>query len=114
MNGGLIWYENHPRFSERFFFLVGGGCQHTEVTVKTTTKDYGDENSWALGSCTSNVEFEDNKTVSQTCCLAKGTYTLECKDTWEDGWHGGFVEINGKKYCENFNDGHKATRSVTI
>jgi len=92
----------------------GGGCQHTQVTVKTTTKDWGYENSWTLGSCSSSGQFENHKTVSQTCCLAKGTYTLECKDTYGDGWHGGFVKINGKKYCGKFKNGHKTTKSVTI
>jgi len=89
-------------------------CQRTEVTVKTTTKDYGNEVSWALGSCTNNGEFESHKSVSQTCCLPQGSNTLECKDTYDDGWHGGFVEINGNKYCEDFRSGHKTTRSITI
>ena len=92
----------------------GGGCQHTAVTVKTTTKKWGYENSWALGSCTSNTKFTNHQTVSQACCLAKGTYSLECKDTYGDGWHGGFIEINGKKYCKKFKQGHKKTESVII
>ena len=108
-----MWLEDYMKFSTPFF-LVGGGCQHTQVTVKTTTKDWGYENSWTLGSCASSGRFENHKTVSQTCCLAKGTYTLECTDTYGDGWHGGFVKINGKKYCGKFKNGHKTTKSVTI
>jgi len=92
------------------------GCQHTVVTVKTTTKAWGEENSWSIGSCTSNGKFGRNKTVSQTCCLAKGSYSVECKDTYGDGWHGGYLKIGGKnkKFCKSFTNGHKKTESVTI
>lgn len=30
------------------------------------------------------------------------TYTLVCIDSYGDGWHGGYVKIDGVKYCETF------------
>ena len=41
---------------------------------------------------------------------------MEC--TWfndflsKDFWYGGYVEINGVKYCEDFNDGQTQTVDV--
>jgi len=91
-----------------------GSCQKTTVIVKTTTTRYGNENSWTIGSCTNEAQFENDKTVSQTCCLATGSYNLECKDTYGDGWHGGYLEINGKTFCEKFTSGSSKTEVVTI
>ena len=51
-------------------------------------------------------DYEEN------CCLTPGTYTLKCKDRFGDGWHGGYIEIDGTKYCEDFRDG--SWKSVTV
>ena len=95
-----------------FFF---GGCQ--QLTIKTTPKGLGNENSWTIGSCSNEEEFENYWTVSQTCCIQPsptGSYNLECKDTYGDGWHGGYLEINGETFCEDFTSGHSKTEVVTI
>ena len=47
------------------------------------------------------------------CCLPSGTHTLKCKDAWGDGWDGGYLEINGQKYCDNFNS-NKHEVDITI
>ena len=47
------------------------------------------------------------------CCLPSGTHTLKCKDAWGDGWDGGYLEINGQKYCDNFNS-NKHEEDITI
>ena len=52
----------------------------------------------------------------QTCCLPKHTdyYTITCGNHedyhgWDgnadNGWDGGYLEINGDKYCEDFLSG---------
>ena len=74
--------------------------------VKVVTKSYGWENTWALGACESKETYQSNKEMTQECCQAPGTYELECKDSHGDGWHGGYLEIQGKKYCEDFRGGH--------
>ena len=52
--------------------------------------------------------------TAQECCQAPGTYRLECKDRYSDGWHGGYLEIQGKKYCDDFLGGHLKTVQITI
>ena len=41
----------------------------------------------------------------EQCCQTDGDYTLICKDSYGDGWHGGYITIEGVKYCENFDSG---------
>jgi len=96
------------------YHLYRKGCQQTTVTIKTRTKIWGSENSWTIGSCTNEAQFENHQTVFQTCCLAAGSYNLECKDGNGDGWHGGYLEINGKKFCNEFTWGGSKTEVVTI
>ena len=44
---------------------------------------------------------------TEECCLDAGKYTLNCDDSYKDGWHGGFIEIQGKQYCEDLTQGHQ-------
>ena len=45
----------------------------------------------------------------QICCLPtlESEYIITCKDTYGDGWHLGYLEILGNRYCENFNHGNE-------
>ena len=79
-----------------------------------TTKDYGDENSWTLGTCSSSQTYEDNKEYSDKCCLAPGTHTLTCKDSYGDGWEGGYIEFQESKYCDGFISGYNENIQVNI
>ena len=65
-------------------------------------------------SCESNTEYDNMQNYTQTCCLpAKETeFTLTCIDTFQDGWHGAYIEIEGKRYCENFHKGEILTTIV--
>merc|ERR1712226_1236169 len=89
-------------------------CEQTKVTIKTRTTYLGSENSWTIGSCANEAQFENHQTVYQTCCLATGSYNLVCKDASGNGWHGGYLEINGKKFCNEFKFGDSKTEVVTI
>ena len=92
------------------------------VAVKLVTLEYGKENSWALGSCEStgklggSEEYGDDAEYTQQCCQQPGTYELECKDTsiFKDGWHGGYIEIQGQKYCNDSWSGSEKKEQVTI
>ena len=112
-----------------FSFFPLGGCPYTMVTVKTTTTWNGEETNWSVGSCENEYVFEDHKTVSQTCCLEKGINPIMCKangltgSLWinEDfetegghGWGGGYLEINGQKFCDRFLDGYSKEEYVNI
>ena len=74
--------------------------------VILTTKWYGDEISWSLGSCSNSQAYTSHSFFSQQCCVYPGDHTLTCKDSYGDGWNGGFIEIRGKRYCEDFGRGY--------
>jgi hypothetical protein len=81
--------------------------------VKVTTVSWGSENSWTLGDC-SGSGFEDNQEYDSVCCLTGGEHTLTCSDTYGDGWHGGFIEVDGVTYCNEFSKGMEETSSVWV
>ena len=82
--------------------------------MKLTTTSRGPEISWNLGPCQSIGTYGDNIECTQTCCLATGSYTLKCKDSGIDGWHGGYIEVYGLKYCDNFLSGSEQTSQITL
>ena len=79
-----------------------------------TTTDFGDEYSWSLGTCSGNQAYGDNMEYTEECCLNAGVYTLKCKDSNNNGWDNGFIDIQGTKYCENFNNGREEAVEVTV
>ena len=62
-----------------------------------------------------NIDFEDNHIYDQQCCLPENAteFLIICRDSYGDGWDsmlgwgepGGYLEINGNRYCEDFTDG---------
>jgi len=82
------------------------------VNLKLTTKTWGKEISWKFGSCESPAgygeneegKYGDNQEYNIECCQPAGTYELECKDKYEDGWHGGYIQIGNDEtqYCKDF------------
>ena len=82
--------------------------------IKIRTGSWGVDNSYSFGSCASNTlsTYSSYTEFVEECCLEPGTYTLECKCSHGDGWHGGYVEIAGVRYCENFVDGPLQTFEV--
>jgi len=83
------------------------------LNVKLTTKKYAGEISWSFGTCLSNGPYEINNFYEQECCLGAGTYTVTCKDSYGDGWNGGYLEIAGKTLCGG-NFGKLKERTLTI
>ena len=99
------------------YFLSGdttdtgsAGC----LEMKLTTASYGSEISWTLDSCQSNSGYGDNNEYTQQCCLEPGNYNLECKDSYGDGWNGGYIEVDGKKYCDGFTSGTEETNQIIV
>ena len=84
------------------------------MEIKKVTKSWGSENSWTFGKCKNPQKYANHKTYTMNCCLAKGEQTLTCKDSYGDGWHGGYLEIQGKKYCEDFTTGRKKTVKIEV
>ena len=75
---------------------------------------HGFEVSWKLGPCASVKTYGSYTHYPETCCLQSGQQTLECKDSGGDGWKKGYIEIQGKRYCDKFNDGSLIMKQITI
>ena len=82
--------------------------------MKTVTEAFGKENSWTFGNCNSSMVYNSYDTLIEICCQPQGTYELACKDSNGDGWHGGYIEMGGMKYCKNFNAGGEENHDVSI
>ena len=82
------------------------------MTLETRT--WGNEVSWELLEGSTNlVKCRSNPVGSygwhntyvhpEKCNLCSDTeYKIHCKDSYGDGWHGGFLTIDGKSYCNDF------------
>ena len=93
------------------FFQIGSeNC----FQIKIQTKVYAWENTWSLGTCGSNREYISNVDYTETCCLDPGQYHLSCNDNGKDGWHGGFIEIQGTRYCQDFANGKQQVHIINI
>jgi len=88
--------------------------------LKLRTKSWGQEISWKFGSCQSPKGYGQNiygkyanyREYTINCCQPAGTYELDCKDRYGDGWHGGSIEIGGKQYCKDFIRGYSKKQRV--
>ena len=83
--------------------------------VELTTKHHGIDISWSLGDrCSSSQEYGNNNVYTKKCCLKLGDYVLSCDDSHGDGWQGGFIQIQGKKYCDDSSRWSRLNKKVTI
>ena len=100
-----------PNFSilKIHYLLVEKQCH--DVSVVLTTKEYGYEIQWSLSeNCSSEYTYDDyydgngyddNQDHVKNCCLPDGTYNLVCTDHSGDGWNGGYLTINGTRFCDD-------------
>jgi len=88
------------------------------VEFETTTFSWGYECTWKVDGrdamCSSSRSFSSYSVRTETCCLTPGTHNFNCFDSWGDGWHGGYVTVNGQKLCHDFNYGRKKSTVFTI
>ena len=91
--------------------------------VKTEIKVNGYDISWIIGCkdkycqmCANKQTFGWSGKFHQKCCLPadKKEYIIYCLDEANDGWHGGYLEINGVRHCDDFLDGSIANDTMTI
>merc|ERR1719295_32514 len=92
------------------------------VNLKLTTKSWGKEISWKFGSCESPAgygeneegKYGNNQEYNIECCQPSGTYELDCKDKYGDGWHGGYIQIgnDATQYCKDFESGSSKKQQV--
>ena len=91
------------------FLFVDDNC----VEVKLTPNGFADEMMWSLSSC-SGYGSVDGLPSAHQCCVPPGTYRLQCEDSYGDGWHGGYIEVDGERYCESFVNGTIMSAEITI
>ena len=83
--------------------------------MKLTITTQGPQVSWNFGTCSSIWAYDDvAQTHTEICCLDPGEHTLVCKAYNGGGWDGGFIEINGKRYCDDFRAGYNVTKKITF
>ena len=84
------------------------------IDINVVTKRWGYENSWTFGACSSTQKYPNSATTKEQCCQPAGEYELVCKCSCGDGWHRGYLEIDGQKYCKKFRNGYEKTESATM
>ena len=85
--------------------------------VQTVTKSWGKEITWKIGchdeSCEECVsisedgeKYDNHAEYNQECCLPEKqqSFLVKCSDSYGDGWNDGYIEIHGKRYCNDFLD----------
>ena len=89
--------------------------EDVQVTVKLTIKKYASEMSWSFASSSwscSGSRYTTTGVHTKTCNLLVGDYRMQCIDSYGDGWHGGYIEVLGNKYCSGFTSGKSKTNGV--
>ena len=87
--------------------------------MKTVTKIWANEITWNIGgTCNSKDlgKYQNEKEDTDQCCFTKGQdkFVITCKDSYGDGWHGGYLEINGKQYCATFASGKEFKDELSL
>tara|TARA_B110000285_G_C14656875_1_gene394392 strand:- start:195 stop:506 length:312 start_codon:yes stop_codon:yes gene_type:complete len=100
----------------KFFALAAFAAVSAESTefkpteFKINTFSWGSEITWKAVNANGAAACSGGPYSSRTeydveCQLEAGTYTLECHDSYGDGWHGGYITIDGKEFCKDFRSG---------
>merc|ERR1712154_51168 len=80
-----------------------GSCR--VQTVKLYTLLYANEIEWDLlgvSGCSSfRQEYENDSVYELECCIPDETFTLKCMNSIGDGFHRGYLEIEGNKFCQD-------------
>jgi hypothetical protein len=79
-------------------FDIARSSNPLDVVVQTSS--YGNEFTWEITSadvvvCSGGPYASSTTYDSVGCVIADGDYTLNCIDSYGDGWHGGSVTIRG-------------------
>lgn len=108
--------------------LVGGWVQtrfelHTKSWAREInvylTKGYDENKLNKKGDDYNDVlflarELKDRQSFSKTLTKKTGPYTLTLEDTYGDGWHGGYLILNGMKYTVTEKQGKKKIAHIKL
>ena len=104
-------------------------CEYFLVKGTLETTRWGNEISWAIMegdkiACASQAvgTYGSHSLFTFECKLCPDVkYKIHCKDSYGDGWHGGYLQFKdmyghywGNQFCKNFTSGHKYSTEVTI
>ena len=97
---------------------IEGDISQKPVCFEVKVESVNMNDRWSIGSCSSDAfqtkyTNHDVNTNFGRCCLPIGEYVLICESESPYSWRQGFVEIQGRKYCDDFM-GYKALRLVNI
>merc|ERR1719295_1398632 len=115
------WFDNgRLKAGQDYEDCLKLGSKSECKNIKLKTNIWGQEISWKFGSCQSPAGYGENvygkyanhRVYNIRCCQPPGTYELDCKDKFGDGWNGGSIEIAGREYCKDFRRGHSKKQQV--
>ena len=92
-------------------------CLKIVVNVGSNADEWKFLRQWKMEACygpKNGWDYSTREIHYDRCCLLPGKYTLTCvnnKTTY--GWGDAFLEIAGKRYCDDF-IGFKAMRTVSV
>ena len=95
-------------------FSASSSCVETTMTVTTTAGGF------EMGLKIDDIELvaqgslANNQVYTFTMCLSIGLHTAALLDSYADGWHGGYLTINGVDYGRDFLTGTVATHQFTV
>jgi len=79
-----------------------GNERRVTVNHYVESKFGGIHQNWAIhGECRNFAGVDKTGKHTTGCCLAPGKYKLTCLSHSRFDWSGGYVEIDGKKYCQD-------------
>mmetsp|Transcript_76224 Transcript_76224/g.145059 ORF Transcript_76224/g.145059 Transcript_76224/m.145059 type:complete len:269 (+) Transcript_76224:51-857(+) len=96
------------------------------LNIDVHTRQYGNENSWFIHGCylsdtggmCAGGGYGSQQSYKASCCcpLDKVEVMLQCRCSYGDGWHGGYIEINGDgvEYCKGFLSGYRDFGHVSL
>jgi hypothetical protein len=70
-------------------------CAEATVTVNVQTTYHGSEVRWQIDDGEVFGPYNDWNMYTETICLEAGVHSLNYMDTYDDGWHGGTIEVAG-------------------
>ena len=102
------------------FIAIAMAAAAVSADVTIFTKAWGSECRFTITNAKGEKVCEhtqsgypNNSVNPEECQFPVGPgNVLTCSDTYGDGWHGGYILINGEKYCEDFKSGR--TKTVPI
>ena len=100
------------------------------VKVNIVARDQASSMRWSISKCDyvcdgHKIEYRSNRNGTFYCYLPAGRFDLVCENikdnygwnwkTWEkEIWKKSYLEINGRRYCDDFSTGKKKKQDIIL